>query len=50
MLFDMKNESETFQQYINNMLHEFLDMFVTTYIDNILIYSIMLSEHQKIYP
>src|SRR6266480_5200995 len=47
MLFDIKNESGTFQHYINNSLHEFLDVFVITYIDDILIYSFMLSEHQK---
>src|SRR5437762_6227363 len=47
MLFDMKNESEIFQHYINDSLHEFFDVFVTAYIDNILIYLFMLSEHQK---
>ena len=36
-----------FQHYINNTLHNFLDVFVTAYIDNILIYSNSLSEHQK---
>src|SRR5205809_2149617 len=47
MLFDVKNESGIFQHYINNLLREFLDVFVTTYIDNILIYSFMLFKHQK---
>src|SRR5437667_3660662 len=47
MLFDIKNEPGIFQHYINNLLCEFLDVFVTTYIDDILIYSSMLSEHQK---
>src|SRR5947207_11347740 len=47
MLFDVKNESGIFQHYINNSLCEFLDVFVITYIDDILIYSFMLSEHQK---
>src|SRR5205814_5879434 len=47
MLFDMKNESEIFQYYINNLLCEFLDVFVITYIDNILIYLFMLFKHQK---
>src|SRR6266480_5830206 len=47
MLFDVKNESEIFQHYINNLLRKFLDVFVITYIDDILIYSFMLSEHQK---
>ena len=47
MFFNLKNEFNMFQHYINNILHEFLDVFVTTYINNILIYSNFLSEHQK---
>ena len=47
MLFNLKNEFNTFQHYINNTLHEFLDVFVTAYINDILIYSNFLSEHQK---
>src|SRR6266496_4270803 len=47
MLFDLKNESNMFQHYINDKLHDFLDIFVTVYIDDILIYSFILSEHQK---
>ena len=47
MFFNLKNEFNTFQYYINNILHEFLDVFVTAYIDDILIYSNFLSEHQK---
>src|SRR5438045_8846100 len=47
MSFDVKNESGIFQHYINNSLHEFLDVFVITYIDDILIYSFTLFEHQK---
>src|SRR5438552_4184611 len=47
MSFDIKNESEIFQHYINNSLHKFLDIFVTVYIDDILIYLFSLSEHQK---
>src|SRR6266513_441909 len=47
MLFDVKNEPGIFQHYINNSLCEFLDVFVITYIDNILIYSFMLFKHQK---
>src|SRR6266536_1355307 len=45
--FDLKNESSTFQHYINNKLHDFLNIFVTVYIDDILIYSFTLFEHQK---
>src|SRR5437773_397662 len=47
MLFDLKNESSTFQYYINNKFHDFLNIFVTVYIDDILIYSFTLSEHQR---
>src|SRR5437762_10064997 len=47
MLFDVKNGPGTFQHYINNSLREFLDVFVTAYIDDILIYSSTLSEHRK---
>src|SRR5438034_5974898 len=47
MSFDLKNEFSTFQHYINNKLHNFLNIFVTAYIDDILIYSFTLSEHQK---
>ena len=47
MLFNLKNNFSIFQHYINNKLHDFLDVFVTMYIDDILIYSFMLFEHQK---
>ena len=47
ILFDLKNSSNTFQYYINDKLHDFLDVFMTAYIDDILIYSSTLSEHQK---
>src|SRR5438034_9489935 len=47
MLFDLKNESSMFQHYINDKLHDFFNIFVIMYIDDILIYSFTLSEHQK---
>src|SRR5438034_445558 len=47
MLFDLKNEFSIFQHYINDKLHDFLDVFVTAYIDDILIYLSMLFKHQK---
>ena len=47
MLFDLKNELSIFQHYINNKLHDFLDVFVIVYIDDILIYSSTLFKHQK---
>src|SRR6266487_1015625 len=47
ILFSLKNELSIFQHYINDKLHDFLNIFVTAYIDDILIYSFMLSEHQR---
>ena len=47
MFFDLKNEFSIFQHYINDKLHDFLDVFVTAYIDDILIYLSMLFKHQK---
>ena len=47
MLFSLKNELSIFQHYINDKLHDFLNIFVTAYIDDILIYSFTLFKHQK---
>src|SRR5436189_6007116 len=47
MFFDLKNEFSIFQHYINDKLHDFLDVFVTAYIDDILIYLSTLFKHQK---
>ncbi len=38
MLFDLCNESVSFQKYINNILHEHLNKFCTAYLNDILIY------------
>jgi len=38
MLFNLCNESVSFQKYINNILHEHLDKFCTAYLNDILIY------------
>jgi len=38
MLFDLCNEFISFQKYINNTLHEYLNKFYTTYLNDILIY------------
>jgi len=45
MPFDVKNGFSVFQQYINNILYKFLDVFITAYINNILIYLFLLSKH-----
>jgi len=39
MLFELKNTPVTFQRLINDMLREYLDDFVITYLNDILIYS-----------
>ncbi len=38
MLFNLCNESVSFQKYINNTLHEHLNKFCTAYLNDILIY------------
>ena len=43
----MKNNFSTFQYYINNKLHNFLNVFIIVYIDNILIYLFTLSKHWR---
>ena len=37
--FSLMNGPTTFQWYINHTLHEYLDEFVSTYLDDMLIYS-----------
>jgi hypothetical protein len=45
MLFELKNTLIIFQRLINNTLREYLDDFVITYLDDILIYSDDLEMH-----
>jgi len=45
MLFELKNASVTFQRLINDTLREYLDDFVITYLNDILIYSDDLEMH-----
>ena len=47
MPFRLCNALGTFQSYINNFLHEYLDVFYTAYLDNVLIYSTDEKEHIK---
>jgi len=47
MLFELKNAPATFQRLINNTLREYLDDFVITYLDDILIYSDDLKMHRS---
>ncbi len=46
MLFELTNESASFQHYINDVLFECLHKFCQTYLNDILIYSKTLKEHR----
>jgi Reverse transcriptase (RNA-dependent DNA polymerase) len=45
MLFGLINAPVTYQALINNILRKYLDDFVVTYLDDILIYSKNEKEH-----
>jgi hypothetical protein len=45
--FGLSNGPSSFQRYINEALHEYLDVFCTAYMDDILIYSSTLTEHRQ---
>ena len=45
MPFDLCKTSGTFQSYINNSVREYLDVFCTAYLDDVLIYSDNEEEH-----
>jgi len=47
MPFGLKNAPATFQHFINDVLSDYLDKFVISYIDDILIYSNTLDEHHE---
>ena len=47
MPFSLINAPSSFQHFINNTLRPYLDIFYTTYINNILIYSNNLTKYQK---
>ena len=46
MPFGLCGAPYSFQEYINDVLREYLDIFCTAYIDDILIYSNSMSEHK----
>ena len=46
MLFGVTNAPAVFMDYINRVFHEFLDLFVVVFIDDILIYSKIREEHE----
>ena len=45
MLFSLCNAPGTFQGYINESLREYLDVFCTAYLDDVLIYSNSKADH-----
>ena len=47
MPFGLTGAPSTFQHYINDTLREFLDVFATAYLDDILIYSESIKEHRQ---
>ena len=47
MPFNLCEASSFFQSYINDILQDCLDIFTTVYIDDILIYSKSVKEHQS---
>ena len=48
MLFRLTNAPATFQLVINKALHEYLGIFVTAYLDDVLVYTnSTLEEHVK---
>jgi hypothetical protein len=47
MPFGLTNAPASFQEFINDILRPFLDIFCTALLDNILIYSDNLKEHRE---
>ena len=47
MPFGLCNVPETFQSYINNSLREYLDVFCTAYLDDVLVYNTKEEEHTR---
>ncbi|KAK1914310.1 hypothetical protein P3342_007556 [Pyrenophora teres f. teres] len=45
MPFGMCNSPGTFQAYINDVLHEYLDEFCMAYLDDVIIFSETREEH-----
>lgn len=47
MLFSLAHAPSSFQHFINDTLQSYLDIFITAYIDDILVYSNTLSDYKK---
>jgi hypothetical protein len=47
LLFGLTNGPAIYQRYMNNVLFDYLDVFCTAYLDDILIYSSNKLEHEE---
>jgi len=47
MLFSLTNASMAFQQFMNDIFSDLLDVYIVIYLDDILIYSNNMSEHHQ---
>jgi len=47
LLFKLTNESSSFQNFINDTLHDFLNVFCIAYMNDILIYSNSKKKHTQ---
>ena len=47
MPFGLCNAPSTFQSYINEGLHDILDVYCTAYLDDVLVFSSSMDEHRK---
>ena len=47
MPFSLINVPVSFQSYIHKVLHEYLDIFVIVFLNNILIYSMEETQHKQ---
>ena len=47
MFFELCNSPSSFQFFINEALHDFLNVFCTAYLNDILIYSDNKKKHDK---
>ena len=46
MPFDLCNAPSTFQYYVNDIFHDYMDDFMAGYLNDLLIFSATLKEHK----